>query len=382
MKKIMYLRSGPYEPSENDYNLQEVGLLSEFCNRGYDCDLYYYGKKNHEKIIFFENGKRLKIEWIKGIRLLRSGVYPRLLNEEFLNQYDAIICSEYSQIMTIFLSRLHRNVYCYNGPYYNLFKIPFFENVYDYLFVQQLEKNIKMFFCKSQLSEVYLKNKGLTNTCTVGVGQNINKFSSDYTIDQETKDIVTNIEESKIILYVGSIDERKNFSFLLNVFEKLIIEDKGFHLLIIGKGKDKFISENINRLSDEAKGKITIVPFIKNTQLKYIYSNTHVFLLPSKLEIFGMVILEAMTFGLPVISSSNGGSNTVIRNEENGFICDITSVDDWVKTILKLNYESFREKISKNAMHTIYSEFTWSNISELFLGEIEKLGEKNEHKKN
>lgn len=360
-KKIMYLRSAPYEVSSKSYNLQEIGLLSEFCKKGIDCDLYYYSHKEKEEIIEFTSA-RLKIHWIKGIRLLRSGVYPKLLNRKFLSQFDVIICSEYSQIMTVLLARLHNNVYCYNGPYYNLFKLKFMEKIYDRLFVLQLQKNIRMFFCKSQLSVNYLKRKGLENSLFVGVGQNTDKFKTSIVPTETTKRII-NIIDNNTLLYVGSIDERKNFPFLLKVFQREYKINNKRNLLIIGKGKKNYINKQLNSLDNEVVNKITIIPFIDNNQLKFIYPKAFAFLLPSKLEIFGMVMLEAMYFGVPVVSSYNGGSSALIKNKVNGIVAGIDDVNRWVEAIQYLDKEDNREDLINNARSTIVSDFSWDSIA-------------------
>lgn len=122
MKRILYVRSGPYQINLDSYNSQEIGLATAFAERNVRCDvLYYHKKKNFDQVVK-KNGHEIKILWRKGVRVLRSGIYPQILNRSFLSGYDAIFVSEYSQIMSVLLSRLHANVYVYNGPYYNLFK--------------------------------------------------------------------------------------------------------------------------------------------------------------------------------------------------------------------------------------------------------------------
>lgn len=377
MKKIMYLRSGPYEPSEKEYNLQEVGMLSELCKRGYDCDLFYYGKLPKEKIINFEAGTRLKINWVKGIRILRSGVYPTLLSKSFLSEYDIIIGSEYSQIMTWLLSKRHHNVFCYNGPYYNLFKILPIEKIYDFLFTSSLNKNIKFFFCKSILSEEYLNKKGILSTKTIGVGQNLEKFSltknNEMKLDT-TKTLEKFVDENSL-LYVGSISERKNFPFLLKVAEQALEKNPSLKLVIIGKGKDKYIYSNLSKLPEDIQSKIKIIPFVQNDQLKYIYPKALALLLPSKKEIFGMVMLEAMSLGLPVISSDNGGSRTLINNNHNGIIASIKTTNEWIRAIDYLSNKEIRSQVSVAAKETITQFYSWEKVVDNMIIELVELEE-------
>ncbi len=363
MKKIMYLRSGPYEPDISKYNMQEVGMLTEFCKQGYDCDLFYYGKsKNTQVMNFGEEVGQLTIRFIKGIRLLRSGIYPKLLNRDFLKQYDMIIVSEYSQIMTVLISRMHPNVYCYNGPYYNLFKLPFMESVYDFLFLNTLRKNVKKFYCKSHLSEKYLNNKGLLDTVTVGVGQNFTKFMEIKEPSDTTKKVIEYMGKHKVLLVVGNIDERKNFPFILEIFSILVKSSSEFRLMFIGTGEEKYIERKLNKFDSKMKEKIFFVGEMSNTELQFIYPNAYVFLMPSKLEIFGMVLLEAMSFGSIAISSFNGGSSLLIEDNLNGYIRQIDDPSVWSNLILSNEFKFDREKIAYNAIKTVNESFTWENI--------------------
>ena len=94
-----------------------------------------------------------------------------------------------------------------------------------------------------------------------------------------------------------------------------------------------------------------------------------IFLLPTQYEIFGMVLLEAMFFGTPVITTENGGSATLIRNGENGIICDSLSSNDWAKAILSITEnKNLQNTISQNAENTIKNHFTWDRLADTFIG--------------
>ena len=116
------------------------------------------------------------------------------------------------------------------------------------------------------------------------------------------------------------------------------------------------------------------------------YRQSDVFLFPSKYEIFGMVLLEAMYFGLPVISSYNGGSSVLIKDESdskgqrnelsntaNGIIVKELSVSEWADSIETLISNKERLKaMGENAANTIREHFLWDRLADSFIDAYEE----------
>lgn len=374
IKKILYVRSAPYKVNPNSYNLQEIGFSRELCKRGIDCDILYYSDENKDELIYQNGSNRVLILWRKGIRLLRSGIYPQILKKDIINKYDLVITTEYGQIMSLLCSRYKPKTVLYNGPYYNLFKIPPMEKIYDLLFVKSINKNMEKIFTKSKISEKYLNDKGLSNTETLGVGLDINIFEKEVEITSQVSNIIKFMENNKCLLYVGSLDDRKNFRFTLKVFEKINKINPHIKLIVIGKGKESYVKKSFEIIDENVVNNILHINQIENKFLKYIYPLAKVFILPSKLEIFGMVLLEAMYFGLPTITSINGGSTTLIENGLNGIMMNGFVEEEWSNEILKLvNNDEYRNKISENATKTILEGFTWKMICNKFMNSIDKI---------
>lgn len=374
IKKILYVRSGPYKVNINSYNLQEIGFSKELCKRGIDCDILYYSDENKDEVVYEYKCNKVTVLWRKGIKLLRSGIYPQILNKEFMNKYDLIITTEYSQIMSLLCSKYKPKTVLYNGPYYNLFKISPMEKIYDFLFIKSINKNIDKIFTKSKISEKYLNDKGLNNTETLGVGLDINVFNTEVEITSEVLNVIEFLKSNKCLLYVGSLDDRKNFGFTLKVFERINKINPQIKLVVIGKGKQSYVDKSFAMIDKRVVNNILHINQIENKFLKYIYPLSKAFILPSKLEIFGMVLLEAMYFGAPTITSINGGSTTLIENKVNGIIMSGFIEEEWTNEILKLvNDDKYRNNISKNATKTIVEEFTWEMICNKFMNSINEI---------
>lgn len=375
MKKILYVRSGPYQPELNGYNLQEIGIAHEFIQRGYQCDVVYYDRKSdHDEIVESGNTK-INVLFRHGIRLLRSGVYPQLLKKDFLDKYDYVICSEYSQIMSVLFCRKFKNTYIYNGPYYNLFKIPAMEIIYDKLFAKVINKNAQRVFCKTKASENYLHNKGILNTSVVGVGLDTSKFKGDETIEPGTSDLLKKMDGHRNILYVGSISDRKNVKVIYQAFDDLKrnSEYEDVQLVVIGKETGNYEKECLKGIHESTLDGIVRVNSINNSQLKFVYPEANLFTLASKYEIFGMVLLEAMYFGLPVIASNSAGANTLIDNELNGCILDDFNIKSWSEKMQALLRDSGLSKsMGDNAKSTILNKFMWGKIIDKLISDFRK----------
>ncbi|RQN02445.1 glycosyltransferase [Clostridium butyricum] len=365
MQKILYVRNAPYKVNLSLYNLQEIGFCKALCKQGYDCDIVYYSDVNKDEKIYIDesNGKEIKLLWRKGYKILRTGIYPSLLKKEFVNQYDLIITTEYDQIMSLLWTMYKPKVVLYNGPYYNMFKIPFTEKLYDLLFVKTLNKRLHKVFTKSDLSKEYLEKKGFENVETLGVGLDTGIFENVENPSEEVKELIEYMKNNKCLLYVGSLIDRKNFRFSLKVFERVNRENPEIKLVVIGSGKKQYVEKSFELIDENTRKNIVLIEKINNKFLKYIYPEAEVFILPSKLEIFGMVLLEAMYFGVPVVSSLNGGSSTLINNGINGVVIKEFTIELWVKEILRIIENSeYANNLKSNSINTINKNYLWDNV--------------------
>lgn len=365
MKHILLVRSGPYQVDPKSYNLQELGLAAAFKKYGIKCDVAYFHKNKNFDQIIKNNDVEIKVLWRKGIRILRSGIYPSLLKDEFLKEYDAVICSEYSQIMSILFTKKIKT-YVYNGPYYNLFKIPITEPIYDRIFSNFLNSKVEKVFCKTNRSEKFLNKKGILNTVVTGVGLDTSNFNVSYDLSNEMHDVLKGMSNHRNLLYIGSISKRKNVELIIKIFNEITKyrQYDDVQLIIVGKGSNKYVNYCKSLTTKNSKHRILWLDHVDNSQVKYLYEKASIFLLPSIKEIFGMVLLEAMYFGMPVVSSNNAGADTLINNEKNGCIIDTFDQEKWVAKIMQLlNNEKIRDHIGNEAHKTIMNNFMWDNVA-------------------
>lgn len=122
---------------------------------------------------------------------------------------------------------------------------------------------------------------------------------------------------NKIALNVGRYTSDKRQELLIRCWAK-IKNKNGWQLWIVGEGEEK---NNLEKLIDELdlKNSVVLKPATKN--IESIYRKASLFLFTSRMEGFGMVLLEAMSFGIPCISfDCPSGPRDIIKNNKNGFL--------------------------------------------------------------
>lgn len=378
-KKILFLRTPPSDINPKSYNNQQIGLGKALCRLGYDFDFVTFKKSDQKEWVFFEeNGCRAKYIEIPRKRFMRWGYNGDVLKKEFISQYDVILSQEYYQLLTYLISKRTDKVVMYSGPYTNLFMLPFSSPIYDLLFTKRINRQIRLKLVKSDLAKAFLESKGYTNVHTVGVGLDHERFDDEKEIKQETQKIVDFMNSNKCLLYVGSLWSVKNYPFLLKVYEKVLERDPNVKFVIIGKSiaspwakllgkKDASYANGVEKgLPDHVKKGIFHIERIENPQLKYIYPLARVFLLPSKFEIFGMVLLEAMYLGAPVVTSKNGGSTTLMgESDQYGQIVEQFDVNLWADAVMRyLNNPDYAQKVVINGKQKVSSEYNWNVIAQ------------------
>lgn len=376
--KVLIVRPSPNKMNVNTYNLQEIGLAKALVRKGCVCDVMYYcgNEKDHiEKIVFDEN-KSLNILWLHGKGILREGIYPSL--KKYVPNYDIVQVGGYVGLTSCWLNRKYpEKIVNYQGPYYYKANQGDIKKaaVFDRLLLPLQKKKNMVVATKSILATNYIKDKGIENVTTIGVGLDLDNLLRDSESIEENEFIkeIKEIKNSTLFLYIGVLEERRNILFLLEVFQKVSKQIENSKLIIIGKGKQNYVAMCKEKLIE--LGLENDVIYREKLEQKYmpaIYQASDAFLLPTRYEIFGMVLLEAMYYGLPVFTTYNCGSSTLINNE-NGIIIENTDCNEWSEKIVKvLSDKKECDAIGEKAHRTVEKNYTWDALANKFLSVYEK----------
>ena len=101
---------------------------------------------------------------------------------------------------------------------------------------------------------------------------------------------------------------------------------------------------------------------------KKIFKNKHILVLPSIYEPFGLVLLEAMRFKIPVISTRSGGPCEIIKQGQNGYLVNYGNVQEMSKKIITLFKDKNRYKsLSNRGYNTFIQKYTSKQMSKKFV---------------
>lgn len=162
------------------------------------------------------------------------------------------------------------------------------------------------------------------------------------------------------ILFVGRLEERKGLSFLLKSFAKARRSTRyNLTLEIVGAGNSKAYQELANSL--RIKKSVKFRGYLPEHDLKNMYRIADIFIMPSRLEGFGLVLLEAMNYGLPIICTDRGGMPEVASRYTKGFIVKFGDEEALATKICEVADAICDNRLPKSNVDKLRQVFSWKN---------------------
>lgn len=167
------------------------------------------------------------------------------------------------------------------------------------------------------------------------------------------------IDESKNkfrFFSLAFLNEYKGMDILIEAFNKNREKFKDVELLIGGDGPEKSRLLDLIRKYGLEKN-IFLLGQLSREEVAYNMKNCDCFALASRVETFGVVFIEAMQYGKPVIGTKTGGPDTFI-NSKCGFVVEIDNVDEFASSMISIyeNYENYDEDYIKKYCEKNFSE--------------------------
>lgn len=177
---------------------------------------------------------------------------------------------------------------------------------------------------------------------------------------------------NRIVISVGSLIKRKGISYLLEAISNI----DNIKVIIVGSGPEKDYLISLSKKLNITE-RIIFKSNISIQELVDCYSSSSIFVLPSLREALPLVILEAMSCGLPVIATNVSGMPDVIKDGYNGFLVEPANVEQLSEKIkLLINNDALRTEMSKNARKFVEEKLSWDSVIERIITVYEQILER------
>ena len=193
-------------------------------------------------------------------------------------------------------------------------------------------------------------------------GVNLNLFNGierDYNFRRKYA-----MDNEKIILFMGRLVYEKGVQHLIAAMPKILAGYHDAKLVICGKGGmiDE-LKQEVNNLGISEK--VYFAGYMSGKDVQRMYKAADISVFPSTYEPFGIVALEAMLSGNPVVVSDIGGLNEIVDHRENGMKTYCGNPNSIADSILELLYDhKLCADITKKAKNKVRNEYNWSKISQ------------------
>lgn len=192
--------------------------------------------------------------------------------------------------------------------------------------------------------------------------------------DPRLRPIEKYMDGKQNILFVGRLEKRKGFRHLLLAFARVKAQIPQARLLVVG-AYDKDDKAPYVRYARTARLRdVHFIGPVPDTELPRYYKTAHLFCAPSTgFESFGMVLLEAMAAGVPIVASDIAGYRTVLSHQEQGLLVKPGKEDELAQAIVHLLQSPEERRRMGEAGRKKAQLYTWDKIAKQVLEYYEVL---------
>ncbi len=361
--------------------------LSRYCSVSI-VDRFYENEKN------VYNLNRIKIKRIKARMISAHPRINHILNEiifakrlcdnlEIFKDADIIhahnLYTGYyalkiaKKVGAKFIYTCHNGMWCTNDV-----------NLYEKVIVRKLESKImkeadvSIAVSENLRQNIIQKGKAPENSIiTIYNGVDTDFFNPNVGCN----DIVQkyDLEDYFTVVFVGRITPAKGVEYLIKALN--VLRDYKIKALLVGpfkymfqesNGKSKYAESLLSLVEKcDLEGRVIFTDAVPKSELPKYYVAGDVFVLPSIYEAMGMVLVEAMACGKPLIGSRVGGIPEIIREWENGLLFKPKDHRDLAEKILTLmNDEILRAKMGRNGRRIAENGYSWGKIAERLFKDV------------
>ncbi len=185
--------------------------------------------------------------------------------------------------------------------------------------------------------------------------------------------------EEEMILFVGQPIPRKGPEYLVQAMKQVIKKFPNVKCVFVGYKKNNEIENLCHKLGLDKN--IEFIGFLDEQEKIDAYKSADVFVLPTLYEGFGIVFIEAMASGCPIITTNVAGIPEIVENNKNGLLVEPKNPDKLANAIIKiLSNKTMRNKFISNNYKKV-KDFDWNKLVKLYEDAFEDAIASRQHKK-
>jgi len=327
--------------------------------------------KTSLKLVKWSGNGHLKAVLLGLPYLFAKSFYTLLTNKiDVIHAHDGVLAPN-----AYILSRLFRKPFTviihglemtYSNPIFNLF-------------VPKAILKANIVFCVSQATADEVIKSGVDESKVRVIPLAVNDLYEPNKDKAELRNQLNLPQETKVILSVGRLQKRKGVAwFVDNVMPELVKSHPGIIYAVVGEGKDRpnieaaiekhNLTENVKllgRISDEDRSAIYYAADL------FVMPNINV---PGDMEGFGLVLLEASSFCLPVVAANTEGIKEAVQNNKNGVLVNVNDSSAYVTEINRfLDNPSYAAEFGKSSREYTLENYRWDKVADKYIAVYESL---------
>ena len=307
-------------------------------------------------------GSSYKEIFLRGIRIGADNSFCPEIIRYLRPDFDIIVVgmySTYTAMLAMIWMKIRRMKYAISTDGGFIRK----ESIGKRLFKKLWISSANYWLGTGKLARVYLKHYGAKDDLIydyfiTSVDEN------DLLLDVKTREEKEKIKEElgimadMVIISVGQFIPRKGFDVLLHAIEQ--VPHENVELLLIGGTEKAFQTE----ISDILPKYVKIIPFLDKQELFRYYCASDFFVLPTREDVWGLVVNEAMACGLPVITTNRCGAGIeLIAEGKNGYIVNVDDKYALAMRIKEMLFSTDLTSFGRKALCTMKS-YTYQSMAQ------------------
>ena len=357
-----------------------ISLLSKMLENDYEIEIVSTFKYNEKPA--FDFSKKIKITYLIDGRpdlvsvkkLIKEKKYISVL-KEIINRFkltskekrltkDVIKNKKTDYILT---TRVKHHLWVYKYLDFSKTKAIMTEHNFhnnDKKYIAKLVKCSKKFhtlvLCTLSLKEYYEKIMYCKCVYIPNVIESVSNKDADI--------------NSNYLISVGRLSPEKGFLDLIDVFKLIKEKKKEMKLYLIGEGYEReSLEQKIKNLGLEKD--IILTGNLSSKELEKYYLKSSIYLMSSFTEIFGLVLIEAMNYGLTCVAFSSADGAKYLLKDNVGYLIENRDKNKMAKTVIELLSDREQLKEKQKFLHSYVEKFSMEKVKVQWIELFKKLGD-------